>query len=354
MSSKKLVSLEKIWKIDPIEGVDDAELAYVLGWHCVIIKGQFNVGDSCVLFRDGTFIPEKSCDFNFCGKQRSATHHYEMGNGYRIKTREYFKSVIASCAVVKITNFDFILDDTPAGTDLTDMFDVKEWYSYEREVFYGNVYGYAHDDIVVPEEPKIQEYGVDLLEEMRGKRYYIASKVPGHTIVCHIDEHSKFRIADKDMEYKCGGSSEMMKIVRQNKIETKLRAYTVRYSYDTVTVVGELCALNIERNRMNVMVPTWFVSGVYCNRRRINFSETKRVANWINCETIPIEETGDSFIDKYPDMRAVEERARGEYSHGYLKKGIIIRSDEWQYSEVIDGDMSVECLNYDYLKKYDL
>ena len=38
---RKLASIQRIWKIEPIEGDDRIELAHVLGWQCVVTKGQF-------------------------------------------------------------------------------------------------------------------------------------------------------------------------------------------------------------------------------------------------------------------------------------------------------------------------
>ena len=38
---RKLASIQRIWKIESIEGADRIELAHVLGWQCVVNKGQF-------------------------------------------------------------------------------------------------------------------------------------------------------------------------------------------------------------------------------------------------------------------------------------------------------------------------
>ncbi|MCR5767886.1 MAG: hypothetical protein K6G45_05285 [Lachnospiraceae bacterium] len=38
---RKLASIQRIWKIEPIEGADRIELANVLGWQSVVNRGQF-------------------------------------------------------------------------------------------------------------------------------------------------------------------------------------------------------------------------------------------------------------------------------------------------------------------------
>ena len=47
---RKLASIQRIWQIEPIEGADRIELAHVLGWQCVVNKGQFQPMDLAVYF----------------------------------------------------------------------------------------------------------------------------------------------------------------------------------------------------------------------------------------------------------------------------------------------------------------
>jgi len=54
---RKLASIQKIWKIEPIEGADRIELAHVLGWQCVVNKGQFSEMDMAVYFEVDSFLP---------------------------------------------------------------------------------------------------------------------------------------------------------------------------------------------------------------------------------------------------------------------------------------------------------
>ena len=54
---RKLASVQRIYKIEPIEGADRIELAHVLGWQCVVPKGQFTEMDLCVYFEIDSFLP---------------------------------------------------------------------------------------------------------------------------------------------------------------------------------------------------------------------------------------------------------------------------------------------------------
>ena len=54
---RKLASIQRIWKMGPIEGADRIELANVLGWQCVVNKGRFQPMDLAVYFEIDSFLP---------------------------------------------------------------------------------------------------------------------------------------------------------------------------------------------------------------------------------------------------------------------------------------------------------
>jgi RNA ligase (TIGR02306 family) len=81
---RKLVTIQKIADISPIENADMIELATVLGWQVVVKKGEFKVGDYCVWHEIDSFLPihpryeflRKGCYKNVKG----------LGEGFRLKT----------------------------------------------------------------------------------------------------------------------------------------------------------------------------------------------------------------------------------------------------------------------------
>ena len=55
---RKLASIQKIIKIEPIPGADRIEKATILGWECVVQKGQFKPGDHCIYFEIDSIVPQ--------------------------------------------------------------------------------------------------------------------------------------------------------------------------------------------------------------------------------------------------------------------------------------------------------
>ena len=55
---RKLAHIEKIQKLSPIEGADNIEKAQILGWECVVKKGEFNEGDLVCFVEIDAMIPK--------------------------------------------------------------------------------------------------------------------------------------------------------------------------------------------------------------------------------------------------------------------------------------------------------
>ena len=87
MATRKLVTIQKISDLKPIENADAIECAGVLGWHVVVKKGEFKIGDPCVYFEIDSLLPVVS-EFAFLSKS-GVKKSYADGKeyeGYRLKT----------------------------------------------------------------------------------------------------------------------------------------------------------------------------------------------------------------------------------------------------------------------------
>ena len=56
--TRKLVSIQRIHRIDPIAKADAIECVTIHGWKLVAKKGEFAVGDLCCFFEIDSFLPE--------------------------------------------------------------------------------------------------------------------------------------------------------------------------------------------------------------------------------------------------------------------------------------------------------
>ena len=56
-SQRELAYVVLIDKIEPIPGYDRVEAAIVGGWHVIVQKGQFKVGDPAIYFEIDSKVP---------------------------------------------------------------------------------------------------------------------------------------------------------------------------------------------------------------------------------------------------------------------------------------------------------
>ena len=56
---RQLASIQRILKLEPIEGADAIEKATIEGWVCVVKKGDFKVGDMCCYCEIDSIMPDR-------------------------------------------------------------------------------------------------------------------------------------------------------------------------------------------------------------------------------------------------------------------------------------------------------
>ena len=99
---RELAYVVHIDNIIPIEGADRVEQAIVGGWHIMVRKGQFQIGDLAIYFEIDSKVPEKP-EFEFL-----ATKHY------KVKTQKYFKGTVISQGLLMSAE-DFGWENTTGG-----------------------------------------------------------------------------------------------------------------------------------------------------------------------------------------------------------------------------------------------
>ena len=149
---RKLASIQRIWKIEPIEGADRIELAHVLGWQCVVNKGQFKPMDLAVYFEVDSFLP-MAPQFEFM-RASSYKNSDILGEGYRLRTMK-FRGQISQGLLLPISDFPAIPADAELGTDVTDVLGVRKWEIEERITTGGTMIGTLPPDIPHTDETKI-------------------------------------------------------------------------------------------------------------------------------------------------------------------------------------------------------
>lgn len=341
MEKRKLASVQYVHDITPIEGADKIECVHVLGWQCVANKGQFRVGDSCVYFEVDSFLPV--CEqFEFL-RGSSYKNSELLGEGFRLKTLK-FRGQISQGLALPLS----ILPEGKyeLGSDVTDILGVRKWEIEERVTTSGTVIGEFPYGITKTDELRVQSYP-ELIEEFRNApSYYISTKMDGTSVTMYWKD-GKFGVCGRNYEYADDEKCAMWKYAHEKKIEEKLREQNI----PDIAIQGEFCAPGIQKNRLKLTKPEWYVFTVVDMKTRLRYPLLKMQAlcESLGLNMVPIEESGEQF--PYQTIEELLERAKGKYPSGTNKEGIVIRPMLPVYSKTIEGPLSMKVLNNDYLLK---
>ena len=346
--SRKLASIQRIWKIEPIEGADRIELAYVLGWQCVVNKGQFQPMDLAVYFEIDSFLPIRP-EYEFM-RASSYKNTDIMGEGFRLKTQK-FRGQVSQGLLLPVSQFPEIPADSALGTDVTEILNVRKWAIEERATSGGTVIGSLPRSIPHTDETRIQAEP-ELIKEFAGLEYYISTKMDGSSHSISIDEDG-IHVTGHNYEYKDDGISDFYKLVNERSYKDKLKAFAEKEGLDTLTVQGEFCAPGIQQNRLKLKKPEWYVFTIMENGKRVGLNRMLDICKEIELTTVPVEEVGNDLPSKYPTIDALLERSDGSYPNGGKKEGIVIRPTEPVFSNLIGAELSMKVVNNKYLLKND-
>ena len=345
--ARKLASIEKVWKIEPIEGADNIELAHVLGWQCVVNKGQFKPMDLGVYFEIDSFLPIRP-EFEFL---RSSSYRNSdiLGEGFKLKTMR-FKGQLSQGLLLPVSLFPQ-LTEYNVGRAVAEELGVRKWEIEEKATTGGNVIGELPHDVPKTDETRVQQIP-ELIEEFRGLEYYISTKMDGSSHSVSIDEDG-LHVTGHNYEYKDDGSSSFYEFIKSNGYLKRIQEYKERHNLtvETLTIQGEFCAPGIQGNPVKLTKPEWFVFTVRINGKRVSLYEMQKVCEEAGLPTVPIEEVGMDLPSKYPTVEAVLERAEGKYSTGARKEGIVIRPTEPVFSRTISTSLSMKAVSNTYLLK---
>ena len=343
---RKLASLQRIWKIEPIEGADKIELAHVLGWQCVVNKGQFQPMDVGVYFEIDSFLPVRP-EFEF---MRTSSYKKTdiMGEGFKLRTMR-FHGQISQGLLLPLSSFPEIPADIELGADVTELLGVRKWEIEERATTSGTVIGNLPYDIPHTDETRVQE-NPELIQAFAGLEYYISTKMDGSSHSIGVDENG-FHVTGHNYEYKDDGSSSFYELVKARKYQEKVESFVKENGLSTLTIQGELCAPGIQQNRLRLTKPEWYVFTVRENGKRVGLKRMMEICEALGMEYVPIEEIGTDLPSKYPTVESLLDRADGEYPKGGKKEGIVIRPTEPVYCPLISASLSMKVVSNKYLLK---
>ena len=271
-----------------------------------------------------------------------------MGEGFRLRTMK-FRGQISQGLLLPVAAFPEIPSDVELGTDVTEQLGIRRWEIEERITTGGTMIGTLPYDVPHTDETRVQAEP-DLIQDFSGLEYYISTKMDGSSHSVSVDENG-FHVTGHNYEYKDDGNSPFYELVKSVGLQQKMESFAVENGLKAFTIQGELCAPGIQKNRLKLTKPEWYVFTIRENGKRAGLERMLEICDRLQLNRVPIEEVGIDLPRKYPTVEALLERADGNYPNGGKKEGIVIRPTEPVYCERIGAELSMKVVSNKYLLK---
>jgi RNA ligase (TIGR02306 family) len=329
---RKLVSIQMIESVAPITGADQIEQARVMGWTVVIKKGEFRPGDRCVFFEIDSILP-----------QGVAWAEFMRPRNFRIRTIK-LRGVLSQGLALPVA---ILPGDVPdVGVDVREQLGVTKFEAVLPDV--REMAGVFPTLVPKTDEIRLQS-ALGVLDEIRGKEFYVATKMDGSSATFFRDLEGGFTAASRNWAIK-PGKNQLWTVAEKYGIAEKLPpGYAVQ---------GELCGPGIQKNRLSLSDVDVFMFNVY-DVRAGKFLDYQAFLDFC-CEyglkTVPIERVvrGEEAAQFQHSLDGWLDAARGFYTGTKSRKeGIVIRPLVEAYSPTLSGRLSFKVINNEFLLKDD-
>ncbi len=342
---RKLASVQRAHTVAPIDGADFIEKAGILGWYCVVKKGEFNLGDMGVYFEIDSLLPERK-EFEFL---RKSSWNKTLGK-YRLKTAK-LRGIISQGLFLPLKVFPELMEmELQEGDDLTEVLGVEKYEQPIPAVISGEVRSFSWP-VAKTDEERVQS-NLQYLEEIKGKPFVVTCKLDGTSASYLLLKDGKgdfdFHVCGRNYSYREDEINSFWQVANRYRIKENLINY---YDKNGVLLAlqGELCGPSIQSNPLGLKEADVFVFNVVDTEKNERFSWDDMVAicEELGLKTVPLIERGDAFSW---DLETVIAKGEGKYRLHFPqskpaqeREGIVIRS--------LDQKISFKSVSNRYLLK---
>lgn len=319
---RKLVSIERILNIYPIDGAERIELAEINGWQCIVKKGEFQIGDLVIYFAIDSIVDVNDENTAFL-KDR----------GSRIKTMKMrgvvSQGLIGSMKWLSDRNFD--VTKYKEGDDVTKEMGVTKYVAEEELSQYTKVandnYAPFPDSIIKTDEPRLQN-DLSVLERICDREIVVTLKLDGCSCTVAI-LNGRFLVCGRNYEWKAPDKSNehYFHIIEKYKIEEGMR----RENYNNIAFQGEIIGPKINGNKMKQTAFSFNVFNVYNTelRQYYNHDEVVKMCEKLGIEAVPLIYSGKGRnLGNLSMKQMMELSERQEYGKGEPAEGIVVKTSD--------------------------
>jgi len=290
---RKLASIQTVEELYPIPGADAIEVARVLGWKCIVKKGEFATGDLCVYFEIDSVLPKDVPALSFMSK-----------SDWRVKTIK-MRGQISQGLALPISSFPWLMGK-PVGTNVSSMLGSgvtkhEDWGHMGPKSF-GR--GRSFPSFVrKTDEPRIQICARAMIDTLGP--WYITEKLDGTSFTAYFHD-GKFGVCSRNQDLDDLAGNLYWSVAKHYGLQESLPELCGRRG-TSLAVQGEVLAPGVQGNWYGVKHAQLRVFGVYDihNGIYVDLDTLVSLSDRLNLSHVPILQRGvdisgqtvDSLVD---------------------------------------------------------
>ena len=356
MAERKLASIQRITELVNIPNADSIVCATVLGWHVVVKKDEFKVGDLVVYFEVDSLLPIIP-EFEFLAKYGISKSY--IGNneyaGYRLRTAKLRGQVSQGlCLPLSILSGKIYESDTrenphyvfSEGQDVSSLLGVVKYEPSLPANLSGVAKSVFPEYIPKTDEPRLQAFP-QIIERYKGVKFYTTEKVDGASCTIFIDSGGKLNVCSRTLNLLESDKNTYWKTAKELDLENKLK----NNGATNIALQGELIGSNIQGNKLGLSGHTILFFNAYdmAAEKYLDFEDFMALCEKLKLETVPILDENYSLPDTVDGV--VEYATRKSTIADIWAEGVVFRPLVEIYDEDL-GRLSFKCINPEFLLKY--
>jgi RNA ligase (TIGR02306 family) len=308
---RKLVSIQRIASLTPIEGADFIELATILGWNAVVRKGEFQVGNLCAYFEVDSILPEQDV-FEFMRPRR-----------FRVKSMR-LKGTLSQGLALPISSLNLNKMYLQEGDDVTKQLGVTKYdpadVNEPSARLGGKVKGTLPQFIRKTDEYRLQSYP-KLFNEFAGLDIYQTIKLDGSSMTVYYNKNIPFPfgVCSRNLNLDKDETNAFWKVALNYDLEERFAALD-----ENIYVQLELCGIGVQRNLLGLDALDAFAFNVFFLDKGVygGKKELQEICKKLGLKTVPIE---DEYVFNHT-LDDLLKKAEGLYEGTKnQREGIVIR-----------------------------
>jgi RNA ligase (TIGR02306 family) len=335
---RKLASIQRITKLDPIEGADRILRASILGWKVIVKKDDFKEGDLCVFFEVDSILPFNPWNDFLRDKNRPE-------KPIRLKTVK-MKRQISEGLAMPLNILEGLQVATEEGTDLTEVLGVQK---FEEYVISNptEVKGNFPVFLKKTDETRIQSIAY-ILDRYKGLTFVAREKADGESTTIY-NYNDAFGVCSRNLDLKDLEGNKYWSVVRKYNLQSDLPLFAHNRA-----IQGELVGPYHAHNRLELKERDFYIFSVYDIEQR-NYciddavNETAHIFKMKICPKF-YEFTLDHTVDQLVEMSTVRSKINPEV----WAEGLVFRPATKTIEDPDIGRLSFKVINPEYKLKHGL